>query len=123
MSRKPLSEYPKLSNAVEAFIEGNANFENTKTVNDVFTSAQKTTDYQSLFKVPISYKLFSMQDALTWLAFIQLATEQDTKGSNANDFSAGHVFSVEGALGTIISVYDRSVEDMLDYFEDDEDDE
>jgi hypothetical protein len=123
MTKKPLSDYPKLSNAVEAFIEGSANFENTKTINDVFTSAKKTTDYQSLFKVPISYKLFSMQDALSWLTFVQLATEQDTKGPNVSEFSAGHAFSVSSALDTIISVYDRSVEEMLDYFEDEEDDE
>ncbi len=124
----PLSEYQLLYDAVEAFVESHVNFENNETIEEVLDELKKTTDYRSMFKIPLAHKLFSMQSAMEWLIFIQLATKQDTQGGNTNKFSSLTNFSADDATNIILNVYTQSIEqNYLEFFaadsEDEDDDE
>lgn len=118
-----LADHAALSAAVDAFVSDNSSFESSYAIKEALDDANRCSDLQTLFAVPLRHKLFSLDGALRWALFLHAAPDRAVQEGDP-PFSEGAAFSSEAALTLVTQIYDRGTQEAVwDHFEPDEEDE
>jgi len=104
--------YPVLFGAIKSFLAENSVIESSQAIDAASAKIGECTDLQAAFVTPIQAKLFSMDTALHWLLFMDLATVRAS--DHGEELKRLSDFDSAAALNTIASVYDLAVEGIVD---------
>jgi len=112
---------PELFDAIEGFIQQNAQFESSVVQARVIDAIGASTEIMGAFAIPMQHTLISMDGALRWAMFWRMAVDR----GETKDFPSD-AFSCDAAIRLITKIYDLGVKDAItQHFEasDDSDDE
>ena len=116
-----------LFGAIENFIRENAVFESSIPINAAIEEMAACTDLQSVFLVPISRQLLSMEGALLWIHFLVMAPEHAAEEAAADEGNGGAPFGELDAVQahkTLSNIYDVGAEtNVWTHFDSDFDDD
>jgi hypothetical protein len=108
--------------AIEGFTRGNCNFESSIPVNLAVEEMGKCTSIKEVFAIPLQRQLFSMDSALRWTFFLNIAPPRAEKEGDSPFADDG--FSSNDAFTLISQVYDIGVQDAIwEHFEDEDSEE
>jgi hypothetical protein len=121
----PLENSENLFRAISSFVRSNANFESSTIIDSAIATIGRITNLRDAFLAPIKSCLFSADAALHWLIFLHMAPG---RAAELGDTATYTPLGDSASLGTIVSVYDAAIEEVVwDHFEeedgDDEDDD
>jgi hypothetical protein len=118
-----LREHVALYGATENFIRGNSNFESAHPINAVVDAVAACTNFATLFATPLQHKLFTMESALRWVLFLNMAPARAAQEDDCS-FSPEAPFNAGEALTLLAGVYDIGVQEVVwELFEAEEEDE
>jgi hypothetical protein len=119
-----ISECTALHKAMKNFVDEHANFESECVIASVILDIGKSDSLSKAAEVPIRHKIFTMESALMWALFLNVAPEVAAKTENEPQAPKLDRFSLRALFALIAKVYDRGVKEIISqYFTPDDDEE